>query len=188
MENEISVNSTTMPFNNKAVWWAYLVAPAVAPILFAIAFFVFGVIGLSLRGADDTGTPAGVVMIPLLSLTVGMFASYAVAGIVGMPIAFFLRRRGRLNALTIHGAALVWSLFLSTCIGLAVFFQSPTPTFVAGWLLPSALVALTLSPFILLSATTFWWIGSRDKRRLSLSFLLLLTALVAGLAALFVRR
>ena len=180
-----TISPATAPYNNKALWCAYLIAPAVAPALFAVVFFVVGMMALSLRNSENAGTPAGVLMVPALALTVGMIASYIVAGVIGMPIAFGLRRKSRLNGYTIHGAAFTWSLVLSMLLAIAISIRpgQPVSNMIGIWILQTLFICLMLSPFILLSATTFWWIASRDKRRFSLKWVLALTAVVAVIAA-----
>lgn len=178
------MEDTTLNLNppTKTLWCAYLIAPAVAPLLFAIAFFVSGVTWLQ-PPADSTGTPIGIILIPILALTVGMVVSYFVAAALGMPVAFHLRKRQALNFYTIHGAAFVWTLILVGGLATLLYlFGSPQPR--VSELIISALVGVgILSPFILLSATTFWWMIKRDIRRISLKLLFVVTMLIAILAA-----
>ena len=74
------------------MWRAYALAPAVTPLTF-----------LAILAIGGGSLPANVIAL-------GFAACYLVAALIGMPIAFWLRRRGSLNALTIHGAALTWGL------------------------------------------------------------------------------
>ncbi|MFT5301276.1 MAG: hypothetical protein ACI87E_002924 [Mariniblastus sp.] len=168
----------------KVFWWAYAFAPTVAPVLFAVVVFVAGSAYLALN-PENTGTPIGVVAIPLISLTVGVICSYFVAGVIGMPIAFLLRRRNSLNGYTIHGAALVWSMVLAVLLGIGTYANTTPPRPAAGeFLLPLPVLFVMLAPGILLSATTFWWMVCRDKRRVSLRVLFLVITAIAVLLAL----
>ena len=176
-------DSGASPQNRKTLWWAYAIAPAVAPTLFAVMAFVGGMIELKLN-PDDTGTPIGVILVPIMSLTIGVVASYAVAGAIGMPIAFLLRKRRILNGYTIHGAAFLWVIVFSTLLTASNYiWTTPPRPAPAEFLLPSLYLFLMIAPCILLSATTFWWIVSRDKRQLSLRVLFLIVTAIAVLAA-----
>jgi hypothetical protein len=99
---------------------------------------------------------ASIVVLPVLALTIGAFCSYLVAGVIGMPIAFYLRRANALNGYTIHGAALCFAILLSVICAVA---------FVGGkWNdLPVAVcyVAAGVIPPVLLSATAFWLLVRR---------------------------
>jgi hypothetical protein len=150
---------------NKSLWLGYAIAPAVAPLVFAIVVFIVGMVWHMLN-PDHTGTPIGVILVPIFSVTVGVVASYGVAGVIGMPIAFHLRKRKRLNGYTIHVAALLWSLAFTVFLTgtLYVMTQAPRPeptTFIFSTL---ALFAM-LTPCILLSATTFWLVVRRGQGR-----------------------
>jgi hypothetical protein len=158
--------SREMP-STRRLWIAYGIAPLVAPLVSAVTVFVVGMVYLA-NHPEDTGTPIGVIAFPVVLLVVGVPASYVVAGLIGMPIAFALRKRNSLNGYTVHGAALLWAALLGS--GLAI-----TGVFIA-WLQFNALpnfidflgralaMFLALAPFILLSATTFWLIGVRQPK------------------------
>ena len=110
----------------KTLWWAYLIAPVVAPASFAVFSFVFGMAALA-ANPDHTGTPVAVLAVPALSLTVGVVASYLAAGAIGMPIMLLLEKRKRLNGYTIHGAALASSIvFITLSCGL-LYALVPAP-------------------------------------------------------------
>lgn len=139
------------------LWRAFRVAPAVAPVVFAVLVFSLGSL---LRPANDAefGTPAGIIAVPILALTLGVPASYGIAGLVGMPIVFALRRRHWLNGWSIHLAALAWGIFLCLLLWLGAYACTAPPRPPLSSQLPGALVSgALLIPCILLSATTFWW-------------------------------
>ncbi|MBI1246828.1 hypothetical protein GC197_03160 [bacterium] len=123
---------------------------------------------------------------PILSLTVGMVALYLVAGLIGMPIAFQLCNRNALNFYTIHRAALGWGVFLGCTIGTLLFvFGSPRPT-TQGLFMTSVTATGILSPFILLSATAFWWLVKQDVHKFTLRTMFVATTIVAIIAGLVV--
>jgi hypothetical protein len=139
----------------------------VAPLLAAIAVLVVGFSYQAAHPEDVEVNPMSIILAPVFLLIAGVPTSYGVAGVIGMPIAFWLRKFGRLNAFTVHGAAL-----LSAAVpGAAVAFvgvltwpfgsrddllRSCMESFGAG-----LTIFLALAPFILLSATTFWLVGVR---------------------------
>ena len=145
--SHVLANNNLKP-SNRTLWKAYILAPAVAPIAFVALVFLIGFISLSL-GADVN--EASLLVFPILALTVGTVACYLVAGVIGMPIAFYLRRINLLSAYSIHGAAFCWAaLFASAC----AFYMVD-----GNWSeLPLALcyVGLGVIPPVMLSGTTFW--------------------------------
>ena len=144
------------------LWRAYLIAPLVAPVVFALSFFGLGIL-LENLGVIEIDNPVGFVAIPLLSLTVGVAASYCVAGFIGMPIAFALRRLRRLNAWTVHLAALVWGIACCLLEWIAMYQCTTPPKPLMLAMLPGTLAyGGLLIPSILLSATTFWWMLKRS--------------------------
>lgn len=158
--------------STRRLWIAYGIAPLVAPLLAAITVFVAGMVYLH-NNPEDTGTPIGVIALPIVLLGVGVPASYAVAGLIGMPIAFALRTRSRLNGYTVHGAALLAAVVIGsglvTAGMLMEWLQSrDLPSFFEFLeFLGAALVTSgALAPFMFLSATTFWLIGVRQRKRM----------------------
>lgn len=152
--------------STRRLWIAYGIAPLVAPLVSAIAVFVTGSVYLA-NHPEDTGTPIGIIMVPIALLIAGVPASYGVAGVIGMPIALLLRKYSRLNGYTVHGAALLWAAVLA--LGVTTVAQiRELPGFIE--LLAGAFfLFLLLTPFILLSATTFWLIGVRQRKRVLVS-------------------
>ena len=121
------------------------------------AVFVF-IAGFLLTDPKDPGTPIGVITIPILSLTLGVVASYLVAGVLGMPIVFFLRNRGWLNGRAIHAAAFLWAIVFCALLEVAIYYVTtpPRPDLIA-FLRPTLYIACIIIPCIMLSATMFWW-------------------------------
>ena len=75
-----------------------------------------------------------------------------------MPIAFYLRRRGRLNGYTIHGAALAWTVVFCGVLSLLPVRDAPQQIpLVFGGLLCG------LAPPALLSGTAFWLLVRRSS-------------------------
>ena len=142
-----STNRIVLP-SNRTLWRAYFWAPAVAPIAFVVLVILVGLVAPYL-GVEIN--PASMLLLPAIALTVGVVSCYFVAGVIGMPIAFFLRRIHSLNGYSIHGAAFCWAvLFASVC----------AVVMVGGNLdeMPLALCyfGLGVIPPVLLSGTAFW--------------------------------
>jgi len=137
------------------MWRAYLIAPAVAPVSFIILLYSVGAVAYLF---DVDVNPASFVVMPVVALTVGSVACYAVAGAIGMPIAFYLRRRKLLNGYTIHLAAFLWAVaFALLCASLIHHGPwSALPVVVAY-------LACGVTPPVLLSATVFWIIVRREQ-------------------------
>jgi len=130
-------NLTPVPLNGE-IWRAYAIAPAVTPIaLLAIVFAAGGTL------------PANVVGI-------GFLACYFVAGLIGMPIAYRLRRRNLLNARAIHGAVflcgILWSLF---CTVVAIYTTVAIGGSVQSLTLTTAWFVAFFVPPVLLAGTAF---------------------------------
>ena len=147
--------------SSKRLWRAFRVAPVVAPVVFAV--FVF-VAGLLFTDPKDPGTPIGVIAIPVLSLTLGVVASYLVAGVFGMPIVFFLRNRGWLNGRGIHATAFLLAIVFCTLLEVTIYYVTtpPRPDLIE-FLRPTLYIACTIIPCIMLSATMFWWMVRDNK-------------------------
>lgn len=165
----------------SVLWWAYMISPLIAPIAFAICFFVFGMVALAMN-PEDSGTPVGVIIVPLLALTVGVLLSYFFGGLM-MPVIFYLEKQDGLNFTTIAITSLFGLLALiGASLSLALLNQSsegPGQAFaVAGG------AFLMLSPFVLASATTFWWMQKEGYRGMSFGAILIAITVLAGFFAL----
>lgn len=91
-------------------------------------------------------------------------ACYLVAGFIGMPIAFLLRRNNSLNAWTIHGAALTWGILWSllctvvaTYVAVVIGADIQSLPLTIGWFM-----ALMVPP-VVLAGTAFWLLLKRPK-------------------------
>ncbi len=139
------------------MWRAYFCAPIVAPLAFVAIVLVAGYLSVVLGGDVNE---ASMIVLPAIALSVGVVSCYLVAGLIGMPIAFFLRRIDSLNAFSIHAAALGWALFFTTICAIYL---------VAGkWNeLPLAMcyVGAGVVPSVLLSGTAFWLLLRFFSRR-----------------------
>jgi hypothetical protein len=99
-------------------------------------------------------------VLPVVALTIGVVICYVVAGVIGMPIAFYLRRRNALNGYSIHGAALCWAILFSAIC--AIFMVG------GNWNelpLARSYVGAGVVPPVLLSGTAFWLLVRRFSRR-----------------------
>lgn len=91
-------------------------------------------------------------------------ACYLIAGFIGMPIAFLLRRHNSLSAWTIHGAALtwgiLWSLFctvVATYVAVAIGADIQSLPLTTGWFMAP------MVPPVVLAGTAFWLLLKRPK-------------------------
>jgi membrane protein implicated in regulation of membrane protease activity len=73
----------------------------------AIEIFV---LGMALSDPADPGTPIGIILLPILLLTLGGFIAYGIAAICWMPLIFFWRKRGWLNGGRLHLLAFLLAL------------------------------------------------------------------------------
>jgi hypothetical protein len=141
----------------KSLWRAYAFAPAVAPVSFVLLLFLIGAIATAFNIEVN---PTSFLVLPVVALTAGMVICYLVAGCIGMPIAFYLRKRNSLNGYTIHGAAFCWSIFTAVVVATPMSFSQG-----AKWYhIPLAILVLVcvIAPPVLLSATVFWLLVRRN--------------------------
>ncbi len=121
------------------MWRAYAFAPAAAPLSFVALLSVVGVV------------------LPVAAIAAVTVVCYSVAGLIGMPIAFFLRSRHALNGYTIHGAAFCWGLLSSVVCAAASI--SVAAAIGGTWdsvpLVVAAFAAIIVPP-VVLSGTGFW--------------------------------
>ena len=121
------------------MWRAYALAPAVTPLTF-----------LAILAIGGGSLPANVIAL-------GFAACYLVAALIGMPIAFWLRRRGSLNALAIHGAALTWGLIWAFfCTFAAVYVVAAIGGSIHSLPLTIVWFSAFMIPPVVLAGTAFW--------------------------------
>lgn len=128
------------------MWRAYLFAPAVTPLSFIVITQAFG------------------ISLPAAAVVGGFIASYLVAGVLGMPIAFVLRRVGQLNALTIHGAAFAWGVLWSMfCMVAGVYTIVAIDGSISSLPLFVATILGLMVPPVVLAGTAFWGLLKRPQ-------------------------
>lgn len=140
---------------SRSLWNAYLLAPAAAPTSFVALLFVVGATCVAF-GVEIN--PASFLVLPVVAMIAGMIICYLVAGCLGMPIAFHLRKRDKLNGYTIHAAASGWSLLVSL-VGLPAAIYGGAPWYQI--LMAPLLLLLVVAPPVLMSGTVFWWLVKR---------------------------
>ena len=152
----------------SAIWIAYIVTPPVAPLLLSVLVFV---LALAFSDPKDTGTPIGIILVPIFLMTGGLFLSYMLMLIIGMPMIFFLRRR---NKLTLSN--LLWSGTLTAVIFGTLFVivqvQSeggPGQGSFFEIILVMCIASLAFAAVILLQIAAFWAVMKNldRKRRLA---------------------
>ena len=125
--------------SSSVMWRAYAVAPAVTPSVFMALLSVMG------------------VQLPVNVVAAAFLVCYAVAGLIGMPIAFILRRRNALNAYTIHGAALLWGVVWSTaCAFVAIYVAVAIEATIESVPLLAVWLYGFMVPPVVLAGTAFW--------------------------------
>ncbi len=140
----------------RPLWRAYWFAPAAAPIAFVVLLFVVGACCTALGIAIN---PASFVVLPVVAMTAGMLICYLVAGCIGMPIAFQLKKRDKLNGFTVHAAAFGWSSFVALVVGLPAALYGGAPWYQVP--LAPLILLLVVAPPVLVSGTAFWWLVKR---------------------------
>ena len=149
--------------SSKRLWVAYLISPAIAPAVAAAAIF-FG--GPYLIDPNDTGTPIGIIALPIFLMTAGMVVSYLMWLAIGMPIAIYLERRSILNGYTIYGAAIAISLLSAVAFGMIslclwLFGSIPAPPNLIELPKAGGYVFCAFAMFSLPSATMFWLVSCK---------------------------
>ena len=160
-------------YSTGSLWIAYFFSAPVAPVLAAVLFFFLGLIALAFN-PDDTGTPAGVILVPIMLLTVGIIASYVLVLMLGMSVVFFLRTVNKLS-----GVNLFWyGALLSTIFGVVFFligFTADAPRSQGAGRLPlilGGMLAATAFFGISIMSTigVFWFLVKRlNRKRLPLT-------------------
>ncbi|MFO0914253.1 MAG: hypothetical protein U0795_14940 [Pirellulales bacterium] len=140
----------------RVLWRAYFWAPAVAPLAFVVLLFVVALVAQSMGASINE---LSLIVLPTFALTLGLVVSYVLAGLIGMPIAFWLRYHNRLNRLSIHLAALFLALILGTGCAIATIGDSWD-----GLLVWVCYVVAGFVPSALISATAFWWLVQKYSR------------------------
>lgn len=121
-------------------------APAVAPLSFMLMTQAIG------------------VSMPAMAIVIGFCASYLVAGAIGMPIAFLLRRIGHLNVWTIHGAAFAWGVLWSLlCVIAGVYTVIAIDGSISSLPLMVAWTFGLMVPPVVLAGTAFWGFLKRPQ-------------------------
>lgn len=139
--------------SSKRLWRAFWIAPLVAPVLLAVDMFVAG---LLLSDSGDSGTPLGVLAVPLIALTLGIFGAYLIALSCWMPVVFFLRKRDWLNGGSIHLMGLVAALATFVLLEVAAYYAPTWPDNLLGLSGPSLYLSGFMIPNVMLSALVFW--------------------------------
>jgi hypothetical protein len=160
----------------RSIWWAFVIAPPVAPILMSLVIFSM----LFWPGeTQKTLTPTGFIVYPLFTLLLGTLISYFVAAVISLPMVFALERREMLSGFVISLIAIAsWWMFVAGCCLLLLLLQPQS----AGATIRFGLaVSVFFSPFVWASAITFAWIvhsGSNGMSLLSIMVALTLLALM----------
>jgi hypothetical protein len=137
-------------YPTRALWLAYLFAPAVAPVSFiALVFAVIVVASLFGVGINE----ASVAILPIVGLVAGFFFSYLAAGVIGMPIVFLLRSHRALNGYSILGVALALATLFTVAISMTTVGDDWS-----GLTMWIGFVGALVVPPVFLTGLVFWWL------------------------------
>ncbi|MFM8583341.1 MAG: hypothetical protein ACKOFW_17870 [Planctomycetaceae bacterium] len=136
---------------------AFLIAPLVPPVLAAVLVFAGGML---FSDPKDTGTPVGIVLLPVLLLTVGGPLSYVVAGLVWWPVVWLLRKRGAFHFLAVHAAGLLMACGLTAVLALGSYaLTAPPRPPLRKLLVPTLVEAGLIMTCTLAAVQVFWWLA-----------------------------
>lgn len=131
-------------------------APPVGPILGAITFFVLGML---FSDPQDTGTPIGIVAVPMMLVTVGIVVAYLMMGVIGVPVVWHLDRKGKLNSLNLFLAALGVSAVCGLGMLWMVLLNPGRGDMSAGEVVFTfVMMTLMFALFVVTTAGVFWLI------------------------------
>lgn len=134
---------------------AFLLAPPVVPLVLSVLTVVSG---LWLSDPKDPGTPIGIVLLPVLLMTVGVLIAYLVAGLAWWPVIWWLRRRGGLHfsSLLTAGFLLSWGLTGLLALGIQATTTPRPPVTELLW--STLKIAAAFLPATLAAVLVFWWL------------------------------
>ena len=162
----------------RAIWWAFLIAPPVAPLLLAVV--VFATLFWP-RDLGQSSTPPGFVALPLYSLIIGTLLAYFVAGTIFLPMIFALERRQSLSgfAICLTGVASWWLFVAAACLIIMVLQGGDLPSMIRSGML----LSFSFSPFVLAASITFAWIVRSGSYGMSLGSIMVVLTIFAILFA-----
>ena len=148
----------------SAVWFAYLLTPPIAPLLLAMLVFVFALI---LSDPEDTGTPIGIILVPLFLATGGILLSYLITLVVGMPTVFILRNRNKLSLSNLLWACALVAVVLGT---LFVILQlvadgGPGSGTYSEIVVVMCFTSIAFGLIFMLQAVAFWMVMRKFDRK-----------------------
>ncbi|MEM8671928.1 MAG: hypothetical protein AAGG48_30705 [Planctomycetota bacterium] len=156
-------------FGARRLLTAYFVAPFFAPLTGALVTAAVGWFYQIYFPDDPNFDPLSLFLGPFCTMIIGVPISYAVAGVVGTPSVLWLRQRNQLNLTSILLIGVLCATVpgcLLTLLGMSTVALRISPPSEIGSILLSGFVAfLVVTPFALLSASIFWWIGVRQPKR-----------------------
>lgn len=136
---------------------AFLIAPLLPPVVAAVLVFTGGML---FSDPKDTGTPVGIVLLPVLLLTVGGLISYLVAGLVWWPVVWLLRERGAFHWRALHFAGFLMACGLTALLSLVIYaITAPPRPPVRQLLVPSLWEAGLIITCTMVAVQVFWWIA-----------------------------
>ena len=141
------------------IWLGFLVAPLIVPILLSVGIVLGAPFYLE---TGDSGMPIGVIVLPLVIMSVGVVFAYVMMLLVGMPFVILLRSLGLLNLAWLNLVAVGLSIFfvLVACV-ISFLIQPVEVSDVIGDICYSiCIMALPLT----VTATGFWFVACRGRQ------------------------
>jgi len=140
------------------IWLGFLVAPLIVPILLSVGIVLGAPFYME---TGDSGMPIGIIVLPLVIMSVGVVFSYVMMFLVGMPFVILLRKLGVLNLVWINVVAVGLSAFLVLVACVISFLIEPAEVSdVIGDICYSiCIIALPLN----VTATGFWFVACRGR-------------------------
>ena len=141
-----------MGSHSRPLWLGGLIAPLTGPVLFSLGLFIW--LGIS-AGLSGLGDWYGILFVPFI---LGLPPSYAATWLFGMPYVLWLRRIGRLSAMTVCIGAMLAGGVTYWLMEKISHEDRSTPTMLIGLAAGSV--------FGLAAALVFCWITGLWRRPL----------------------
>ncbi|MEM7474804.1 MAG: hypothetical protein AAF483_07415 [Planctomycetota bacterium] len=163
-ESEIEADKPASPIRMAAIWTAFAVTSPITPILLSVVVLV---VGLFFSDPEDTGTPIGIILVPILLLTAGIVFAYIATLFFAMPVVIILRKRDQLKLSNLCWMAAVYSVLFGTLLVVLPTRSGEVPgdgslqSIIFAMLIASAGIGV----FLLIQAMAFWSVMTRLGKR-----------------------
>lgn len=142
------------------IWLGFLVAPLIVPILLSVGIVLGAPFYLE---SEDSGTPIGVIVLPLVIMSVGVVFAYIMMLMVGMPFVILLRSLGLLNLVWLNLVAVGLSCFLVLVACVISFLFEPVEVDVSDIIGDICYSICIMALPLTVTATGFWFVACRGR-------------------------